>query len=56
MNFYNLERGNDGSHYLLENGQLIARFGELAAAEAIRESFCRELIERVEVRLEGDLE
>ena len=38
--FYDLEPdGANDSHYLCENGVRIARFNELAKAEAVRESF-----------------
>ena len=33
--FYDLQP-RDGSHYLLENGEPIARFNELSKAEAVR--------------------
>ena len=55
MKFYDLE-SRGGSWYLLENGQPIARFDEVGAAEAVRESFCQELIARFEMRLEEGLE
>ena len=54
--FYDIEPAGYGSHYLLENGRPIARFGELAASEATRESFCRELIEHAIAQLEKELE
>lgn len=47
LKFYDLEpRG--GSHYLLENGQPIARFNCLEKAEAAREVFCQEQIAALE--------
>jgi hypothetical protein len=40
--FYDLEPGDD-SHYLCANGRSIARFNELAKAEAVRASYVEEI-------------
>ena len=49
--FYDLEPdGANGSHYLCENGVRIARFNDLAKAEAVRESFMRDVAAEYERR------
>jgi hypothetical protein len=40
--FYDLQP-RDGSHYLLENGEPIARFNELEKAEAVRAGLAAEI-------------
>jgi hypothetical protein len=40
--FYDIVPG-DGSHYLCENGRPIARFNDLAKAEAVRANLINEL-------------
>jgi hypothetical protein len=42
MKFYDIEPRGD-SHYLLENGRPIARFNDLAKAQAVRAQFIEEL-------------
>jgi hypothetical protein len=48
--FYDIEPGDD-SHYLCANGRPIARFDELAKAEAVRDALVAEQAERLEVTL-----
>jgi hypothetical protein len=40
--FYDLQ-SRDGSHYLLENGELIARFNELCKAEAVHARYVSDI-------------
>ena len=48
IKFYDLEPdGKNDSHYLCENGVKIARFNDLAKAEAVRERFMRDVADEL---------
>ena len=48
IKFYDLEPdGKNDSHYLSENGVRIARFNDLAKAEAVRERFMRDVADEL---------
>jgi hypothetical protein len=48
IKFYDLEPGGkNDSHYLSENGVRIARFNDLAKAEAVRERFMRDVADEL---------
>lgn len=50
MKFYEIEPKAGGGYYLLENGQPIARFDDLAKAEAARELFMLEVAKELATR------
>ena len=53
MNFYYIIPGGKDGHYVCENGNFIARFDELAKAEALRQTLVDRLAEEYETRLVG---